>query len=712
MTLEEKVGQMTQITLNVISEGGFKDIKYPHAIDTARLNSAILKYKVGSILNTSDQAQTLEHWKEIITQIQNLSVNKTRLGIPVLYGIDAIHGTNYTLGATLFPQQITQAAGWNTNLVEKIGSITAYETRASSIPWSFSPVLGLGRNPVWSRFWETFGEDVYLVSQMGKAMIKGYQGNDMENPEKVASCLKHYAGYSMPLSGKDRTQAWIPEIYMQEYFLVPFKKAIKAGSLTLMINSSEVNGTPLHASYHYLTEILKKELGFKGFAVTDWSDIKFLHKRHKIADSQKEAVKIAVNAGIDMSMVPNDFSFAKYLIELVNEGEVPMSRINDAVRRILYVKMKLGLFKTPVTNYKDYPKFGCEEFQKVSLESAIESMTLLKNTNGLLPLSKDKKILVTGPTANSMRCLNGGWSYTWQGEQTDKYTKNKNTVLEAIQAKIGKDKVLYSEGTSFDKDINTNKTVSLAKQSDIIVMCLGENSYTEKPGDISDLRLPKAQLKLAAELAKTGKPLVLVLLEGRPRIINEIEAATDAILMAYLPGNEGGDALAEVLFGDASPSGKLPFTYPRHTNALLTYDHKYTDEVESRIGVKGFNPQFEFGFGLTYTTFEYTNLQLSSSKLDKNGVLTIKVDLTNTGNKDGKEVVQLYVSDLFADITPPVKRLRGFEKVFLKSKETKTVTFKIDAKDIAYVNNKLKWITQKGEFKVSIGNLNTNFSFE
>ena len=547
---------------------------------------------------------------------------------------------------------------------------------------------------------------------MGEAIIEGYEGTDIGNSNKVVSCLKHYAGYSMPLSGKDRTQAWIPEIYMQEYFLSPFKNAIEGGALTIMINSSEVNGTPMHASYHYLTEILKKQYNFKGFTVTDWSDIKYLHDRHNIAETQKEAVKIAVNAGIDMSMVPDDFSFTEYLIELVNEGEVTMSRIDDAVSRILYVKIKLGLFETPVTDYKNYKKFGSDEFKEISLASAVESMTLLKNSGNLLPLSKDKKILLTGPGANSMRCLNGGWTYTWQGEKTDKLIKDKNTILDAIRIKVGESNVLYSEGTSFDKDININKTVELAKQSDIIVLCLGENSYTEKLGDISDLTLPNAQLKLATELAKIGKPLVLVLVEGRPRIINSIEPETDAILMAYLPGNEGGDAIAKVLFGDANPSGKLPFTYPRHTNALLTYDHKYTDEIEAADGVKGFDPQFEFGFGLSYTSFKYSNLQLSSNTMSENDELIIKVDITNIGNREGKEVVRLYVSDIYADITPSVRRLRGFEKISLKSKETKTVIFKIKAKDIAYVNNNLKWLTQKGEFTVSIAGLYTNFNYQ
>lgn len=712
MTLEEKVGQMTQLTLDVVSAGEVGKEKKTHALDTSKLAKAIIKYKVGSILNTVGRAQTPKHWFEIISQIQDMAINKTRLGIPILYGIDAIHGTNYTVGATLFPQQIGQAASWDTGIVDEIASITAYETRASSIPWNFSPVLGLGRNPLWPRFWETFGEDVYLASEMGKAMINGYEGSDISNNEKVASCMKHYFGYSFPLSGKDRTQAWIPEIYMHEYFLVPFAKAVEQGSLTVMVNSGEVNGTPLHASYHYLTEILKNQLGFKGFVVTDWADIKYLHDRHKIADSQKEAVKIAVNAGIDMSMVPYDFSFTDYLIELVKEGEVSMKRIDDAVSRILYVKMKLGLFETPVTDYKNYEKFGSEEFEKMSLKAAIESMTLLKNNNNILPLSKNTKILVAGPAANSMRFLNGGWSYTWQGENTDDYAKDKNTILEAIQHKIGTNYVVYSEGTSFDKDINTAKTVSLARSVDVVVLCMGENSYTEKPGDISDLNLPLAQVQLALEIAKTGKPVVLVLVEGRPRIINAFEKSVDAVLMAYIPGNEGGDAIAEVLFGDANPSGKLPFTYPRYVNSLITYDHKYTDENNPRTDAKGFDPQYEFGFGLSYTNFEYSNLQLSSKELSKNNELIIKVDVSNTGELEGKEVVQLFVSDLYAEITPSVKRLRGFKKILIKAKETKTVEFKICAKDLAFVNNDIKWLTQKGEFKVSIGNQTANFFYQ
>ncbi len=703
MSIEEKVGQMTQITLDVVSETNAAQ----HTFQMDMLRKVIVDYKVGSILNVSGNPYTKEHWYEVIKTIQDLA-GETPNKIPVIYGIDAIHGVNYTLGTTLFPQQIAQAATWSPELVERGGAITAYETRASGIPWNFSPVLDMGRNPVWPRFWETFGEDVYLATKMAQAITFGYQGNDVSASDKVAACAKHYMGYSFPLRGKDRTQAWIPENYLREYFLPTFKAAVDKGILTFMINSGEINGIPVHASKHILTDILRTELGFKGLAVSDWKDIRYLYIRHRVAASEKEAVKMAVMAGIDMSMVPNDLSFADYLLELVKEGEVPMWRIDQAVSRILYVKLKLGLFEKPVTNPADYPDFGSEKFRKESFATALEAITLLKNNDRVLPLDSNKRVLVTGPTAHSMRALNGGWSYTWQGEKTEQFTEAKNTILEAIKLVNGEKNVTYVEGTDFEKEINIEKAVSAARNADVVILCLGENSYTEKPGDINDLNISDPQIKLALELAKAGKPIVLVLVEGRPRIIQKIEPVTSAVVMAYLPGNEGGDAIADILFGKANPSGKLPFTYPRFANDLVTYDHKFTDAVspwEDEVHdekMTGFSPQFEFGFGLSYTTFEYSDFKVSAAELTNGDSIQVSVTVANTGKMAGKEVVQLYVTDMVASITPSVKRLRGFSKITLQAGETKSVNFTLKATDLAFVNAENKWVTEPGEFKITV----------
>ncbi|MBE0651045.1 MAG: glycoside hydrolase family 3 C-terminal domain-containing protein [Bacteroidales bacterium] len=704
MTLEEKVGQMTQITLAVISKGSVMNPSMPQEIDPSKLQEAVLKYHVGSIINVVNHAYTREHWYQLQEQIQSVAA-ESKLKIPILYGIDAIHGVNYTLGATLFPQEIGMAATWNPTLMEKNAAITAYETRASAIPWVFSPVLGLGRQPAWPRFYETLGEDVYLAETMGSAIIKGYEGDDIASKYKVAACMKHYLGYSFPLTGKDRTPALIPEEYLREYFLPPFAAAVKAGAHTLMINSSIVNGIPVHANHHFLTDILRNELHFKGIAVSDWADIKNLYETYHYASSEKEAVKMAVMAGVDMSMVPYDFSFEKYLIELVKEGQVPMWRINQAVKRILRVKLELGLFDHPYYPEKDYPDFASSVSQKENLLSAEESVTLLKNQDNVLPLpEKNVKVLVTGFGANSMEALNGGWSYTWQGTQTDQFDKDKNTILKAIQEKIGKDNVQYSEGTLYNKPLDDQQTLAMAKQADYIVLCLGEMAYAETPGNIDDLYLPDNQAKFAEELAKTGKPVILVLTEGRPRLISKFADQMRGIVMAYLPGNQGGNAIANILFGDVNPSGKLPMTYPRYPNSLETYDYSYAE-----LNQHDYNPQFPFGFGLSYTSFAYSNLKISNDTISGNQKLTISVDVKNTGKREGKEVVQLYIGDLYASIIPPVKRLRGFDKIDLQAGESKTVKFIIDKQDLSFINSKLQRVTEPGEFKITIAHLTKNF---
>lgn len=705
MTLEEKVGQMTQVTLDEVS----KSNSGTHQIDADKLKEAIEKYHVGSILNVMGAAYTREHWHEIISAIQDEAA-KSRLKIPVIYGIDAIHGENYTQGSTLFPQEIAMAATFNRDIVHRAGEIAAYEVRASYIPWNFSPVLDLGKSPLWPRIYETFGEDPYLCKTMGASIIKGYQGNDVGDKYHVAACMKHYLGYSYPLSGKDRTPAWIPDRYMREYFLPSFTEAVKAGAKTVMINSGEINGVPIHASHYMLTDVLRGELHFEGVAVTDWRDIQYLHDRHHIAATQKDAVAIAVNAGIDMSMVPYDYTFYTYLIELAKEGKVPMWRINEAVHRILKLKYETGLFERPVGNPDDYPKFGSEEFSKVSLQAAREAITLLKNNNNVLPLKKNMKVLVTGPTANTMRSLDGGWSYNWQGETADRFAKDKNTILEAIQQKIGKDNVTYQVGASFDKLEDIDNTIAAAKQADAIILCLGELSYTENVGNIDDLNLPWAQIHLAEELVKTGKPIILVLAEGRPRIVTDAENLSAATIMMYLSGNEGGNALADILFGDANPSGRLSITYPRYTNALVNYYRKNL-ENGNPDDKHGYNPLYEFGTGLSYTTFTYSNLHLNKPNLKDGETMTVTVDVKNTGQMEGKESVLLYTSQLYASISPDFKRLRAYDKIDLKPGETKTVTFKLTPNDLAFVNDVNKTVAEPGEFKLMIGDQSVNFNY-
>jgi beta-glucosidase len=726
MTLEEKVGQMAQVTLDVITKGKNEYVSdEPLQLDMALVRKALIEYKLGSVLNTANnRARTPEKWHEIIGQLQDVATKETRLKIPVIYGVDAIHGTTYTAGATFFPQQIGQAATWNRAIVKKGAEICAYETRASSIPWNFSPVLDLGRDARFPRLWETFGEDVYLTAELGKQMIDGYEGesNDIKNPYRVASCLKHFLGYQVPNSGKDRTPAFIPELELRERHLPAFKAAIDAGAHTVMINSGLINGTPVHADYTILTKLLKEELGFKGVAVTDWKDIDNLYERDKVAATPKEAVKLAINAGIDMSMIPYNFKFCDYLIALVKEGEVPMSRIDDAVRRILTLKFELGLFETPVTNYKDYPQFGSKAFEESAYVAASESITLLKNSNGVLPLKKGAKLLVTGPNANSMRSLNGGWSYSWQGEKVSEFGEKYNTILEALQQKGGKDNITFVQGVAYkddgkyweEKDVDIDAAVKAAAKVDYIILCAGENSYTEKPGDLHDLTLSANQIALAKALVKTSKPVILVLNEGRPRLISSFERDVQGVLQSYLPGNFGGDAIADILYGTVNPSGKLPYTYPMYANTLVTYDHKPSEEQSKMQGVydyeSDFAVQYPFGFGLSYTSFQYSDLQVSKSAIAANEKITVSVTVKNTGTRDGKEVVQLFIADQYASITPDMKRLRGFEKINLKAGESQKVTFTIAPRDIAFVAKDLRWTVEKGDYEVSVGTLKAKFT--
>jgi len=718
MTLEEKVGQMTQLTLEMLAGG--KDQAFQ--IDPAKLEKAIARYGVGSILNVYDQAFTVDKWQDVIRQIQE-AANKTRLKIPVIYGIDSIHGATYIQGSTLFPQEIGMAATWNPELMKRASEFTAIETRAAGIPWSFSPVLDIGRNPVWPRFWETFGEDPHLATVLGVAFVRGLEGDDVSSQNHVAASLKHYMGYSFPLNGRDRTPAWIPEHYLRQYFLPTFAGAVHAGARTVMVNSADINGVPGHVNHRILTEILRNELGFKGFVVSDWADIKKLVTDWRVAANEKDATKMAIMAGIDMSMVPLDYSFADILIGLVKEGAVPQSRIDEAVRRILRVKFELGLFEKPMPDPALKSRIGSAEARQTSLQAARESMTLLKNENNTLPLSKNRKVLVTGPTADSLISLNNGWSYVWQGSEESLYPKDRLTIRRAIEAKVGAANMTFVPGTkisrrpgsssnstptNIESEVDINAAVAAAKEADVVVLCLGEGSYTETPGNMPDLYLGEPQQKLAAAIAATGKPVVLVLVEGRPRIVSSIADAARAVLLAYNPGHEGGQAVADVIFGDFNPSGRLPFTYPRSPNALLMYDRPaFETESFDNAGIK---PLFEFGSGLSYTTYSYKDLQLDKKTITKQDEIVVSVTVTNSGSRAGKEVVQLYVTDLVASLTPAGKRLKRFAKIHLEPGQSRTLSFRLRQEDLAFVDTNNKSVVEPGEFEISIGGLKEKFT--
>lgn len=715
MTLEEKIGQMTELVIDVVID---RERSTPEnlVLNEAILDTVIGKYKVGSILNAPGVAQTKEKWQEIITIIQEKSMKE--IGIPCIYGLDQNHGTTYTLGGTIFPQPINMSATFNRSLVRQGASITAYETKASSVPWTYNPTVDLGRDPRWPRMWENYGEDAYMNAQMGREAVIGFQGEDPNNigKEKIAVSMKHFMGYGAAVSGKDRTPAIISEQDLREKHFAPFLEAVRAGALTIMVNSASINGLPVHADYRLLTQWLKEELNWDGMIITDWADINNLYTREKIAANKKEAIKIAINAGIDMAMEPYNWDFCILLKELVDEGEVKMSRIDDAVRRVLRLKYRLGLFETPVYDHKDFPLFGSDEHYQVAVQAAEESMVLLKNQNQILPLAQGKKILLTGPNANSMRTLNGGWTYTWQGHMSDLFAADHNTIFEAFSNKFGSNNVVHVPGVTYnnqgkyweENQPEIEKAVAAARGVDYIVACIGENSYCETPGNLTYLNLSKNQLDLVKALSKTGKPIILILNQGRPRLINEIEPLASAVVNIMLPGNAGGDALANLINGDANFSGKMPFTYPKEINSLSTYDFKPSEETETMEGVYNYDAirsvQWAFGYGLSYTQFSYSNFKVNKNSFNAADVLEFTVDVTNTGERAGKESVLLFSSDLVASLTPDVRRLRAFEKVELQPGETKTVTLKLKGSELAFVGYDGKWILEKGDFKIQTGN--------
>ena len=709
MTVDEKIGQMTQVTLGVVGtpEDG--------VLNPAALTKAIQDYKVGSILNVTNHALTVDQWRHIQTQIQD-EARKSRLKIPIIYGLDGIHGQTYTLDATLFPQNIAMAATRDPELAAAVTKVAAKELRASGVRWNFAPVLDCGRQPLWSRFPETYGEDVYIGKTMGTAVIRAYEEDGLKNPTAVASCMKHYLGYSASRTGKDRTPIYLPEIEMREYYLPQFQAAVKAGASTLMVNSSEINGTPVHASKFLLTDVLRKELGFRGVVVSDWEDIIRLHTRHDVAATPRAAVVLAVNAGVDMSMVPSDFSFFILLKEAVQKGEVPMSRIDEAVRRILILKAKLGLFDNPYPEDAAAANFGRPEYQALALQAAHEAITLLKNDGGVLPLTTSAKILVAGPSARSISALNGCWSYTWQGNDERWYPAGSKTILDALRDKLGAANVLTTAVPGFDSRDNYDTSVLKAAAAgvDAIVLCLGENAYAESPGNIRDLALPDQQTALARAAAATGKPVILVLTEGRPRFITGIAPSMKAIVMAYWSGRKTAEAVSDILLGNYNPDGRLPFSYPRSMGEMVLYDRKPTEDIREVFNDNsggGYDPLFPFGWGLSYTQFDYSDLQLSADKLDATGKLTIRVTVKNTGSRDGKNTVELYTHERYASITPNMRRLRAFKKIFLKAGESQNVSFTLDKTDIAFVNEQLHTVTEPGDFDVMIGDKTAVFTY-
>ena len=717
LTLEEKVGQMMELVTDLFGANDKNGVFY---IDEHKTDSILSRYKIGSILNAPNTcAPTAKQWEKYISQIQKISMK--RIGIPCVFGLDQNHGSTYTQDGTLFPQNINVAATFNREIARRSAEATAYETRAVSVPWTYSPTVDLGRDARWPRIWENFGEDCYLSSEMGKAMVYGFQGEDPNNIDQyhIATSMKHFMGYGVPWTGKDRTPAYISPADLREKHFAPFLAGLQAGALTVMVNSASVNGLPMHANKEILTGWLKEQTGWDGVLVTDWADVNNLYTREMIAKDKKDALRIAINAGIDMIMEPYSCDACGYLIELVKEGKIPMSRIDDACRRVLRMKYRLDLFKNPTQKLKNYPKFGGEEFAKLALEGATESMVLLKNEklqdgNPVLPLAKGKKILLTGPNANQMRCLDGGWSYTWQGHRTDEFAGKYNTIYEAFCNQYGKENVILNQGVTYNEkgkyweenEPQIQGAVDAAKDADVIVACIGENSYTETPGNLTDLWLSENQRNLVKELSKTGKPVILVLNEGRPRLIADIEPLAQGIIDILIPGNMGGDALVNLVSGKSNFSGKMPYTYPKEINSLANYDFKKSEEVGTMEGAYDYNAkitqQWGFGYGLSYTSYKYSNLKVSQSDFRHGDIIKVSVDVKNTGKVAGKESVLLFSSDLIASMVPDGRRLRAFDKIELQPGETKTVTFNLNADDLAFVGYDGKWVLEEGDFKLMI----------
>lgn len=711
-TLEEKIGQMMELVTDLFGANDKNGVFY---IDEHKTDSILSRYKIGSILNAPNTcAPTAKQWEKYIAQIQKISMK--RIGIPCVFGLDQNHGSTYTQGGTLFPQNINVAATFNREIARRSAEATAYETRAVSVPWTYSPTVDLGRDARWPRIWENFGEDCYLSSEMGKAMVYGFQGEDPNNIDQyhIATSMKHFMGYGVPWTGKDRTPAYISPADLREKHFAPFLAGLQAGALTVMVNSASVNGVPMHANKEFLTGWLKEETGWDGVLITDWADINNLYTREMVAKDKKDALRIAINAGIDMIMEPYSCDACGYLVELVKEGKIPMSRIDDACRRVLRMKYRLDLFKNPTQKLKNYPKFGGEEFAKLALEGATESMVLLKNEGNILPLQHGKKILLTGPNANQMRCLNGGWSYTWQGHRADEFAGKYNTIYEAFCNEYGKENVILNQGVTYNEkgkyweenEPQIQEAVAAAKDADVIVACIGENSYTETPGNLTDLWLSENQRNLVKALAQTGKPVILVLNEGRPRLIADIEPLAQGIINILIPGNMGGDALANLVSGKSNFSGKMPYTYPKEINSLANYDFKKSEEVGTMEGAYDYNAkitqQWGFGYGLSYTSYKYSNLKVSQSDFRHGDIIKVSVDVKNTGKVAGKESVLLFSSDLIASVVPDGRRLRAFDKVELQPGETKTVTFELKADDLAFVGWNGKWRLEEGDFKLMI----------
>ncbi len=708
MTLEEKVGQMTQLTSGAVLESGTHNL-------SKEGEQIIRKYKIGSILNTmNDVADSASAYREFIKQLQDVSLDE--MGIPCLYGLDQIHGASYTVGSVLFPQEIAVAASFNDALSYQMGQISAYETRACNVPWVFTPTLDLSRNQAWPRMWESYGEDPLVQSRMGVALTKGLQGEDPNHVDEkhVAVSIKHFMAYGANISGQDRTPSSVSPRDMKEKFFPPFKACAEAGALTVMVNSSNNDGIPFHTNKELLTGWLKEGLNWDGMIVTDWADARNVYERDHTATSYKDAICQCINAGVDMLMEPYTQA-CDDLMALVHEKKIPMSRIDDAVRRVLRVKFRLGLFDDPYGTRCTYDEFASAEHVQTAYKAALESQVLLKNEDNVLPLSKNSRILLVGPNANVMRPLGGGWYYSWQGDAGNRpeFTGKYNTIYEALQNKFRSVNYLpvleYDPNGNFEAEIRKDYSAAVraARNADVIVAAIGENSYCETVGNINDISLSSNQRDLVKALAQTGKPVVLILNEGRPRVINDIEPLADAVVSVLLPGNYGADALATLLCGEENFSGRLPYTYPKYVNRLNTYDYKLCENQATMNGLYNYDAnivsQWPFGFGLSYTTFEYSNLTVDKTDFRAGDVIKVSVDVKNTGKVTGKESVLLFSSDLYASLTPDVRRLRDYTKVELAPGEIRTVVFNLKADDLAFVDHNLNWVLEEGEFRLACG---------
>ncbi|MDZ7807592.1 MAG: glycoside hydrolase family 3 N-terminal domain-containing protein [Gracilimonas sp.] len=716
MTLEEKVGQMTQLDITMVNnKGDQSDV----SLDPVKARTLLQDHHIGSFLN--GEAVSAQQWLEYITELQRIAVEETRLGIPIIYGIDHMHGASYLTGSTIFPHNINIGATFNPDNALQNGRITALEAGPLGHVWNFAPVLDLGQNPYWPRVYETYGEDPYLASRLGEAYVDGLQAKHDQFPYQITATGKHFLGYSVPRSGWDRTPVDLSMQTIHEFHRPSFQAALDAGMKTIMLNSGEINGIPVHASKELLTDLLREEMGFDGVILTDWADIEKLYNYHRTARDYDEATFQAIEAGVDMSMTPDSLNFNDSLIKLVQNGKITEERIDESVRRILKLKFELGLFEHPYPSGKGIENIGSASHKAIALRSAQESIVLLKNQDNILPLSKGvKNILVVGPSANSKRNLSGGWTLAWQGGSEEQYPESMQTITEAIQHQLPSAKVtgLNSMGESETK--LRSDFEKAANSADAIIIAAGEEPYTEFVGNITDLELPKDQLDLIKAVNETGKPSVLVLVEGRPRVVSEIVEETDAIIWAGLPGFEGAEAIAGVISGEVNPSGKLPFSYPQYVGYFVPYNHKpsasyhFDSEVANTIEQDDETiAEWEFGHGLSYTNYSYGELSVNKTTIDENELIEAEITITNIGERTGTEAVLWFISDEVGRISRPVKELIHFERVELQPGESQKVSLRINPNDdLTYPDFDGNPILEEGYFKIRVGDKVERFYLE